>query len=401
MHSSLSSTQITGPLIRVVGERSMDVKCAILYTLNLLLEKIPTFLRPFLPQLQRTFTKSIADPSSDILRARATKALSTLITLTPRVDPLIAELVTGSKTADTGVRNAMLKALQEVVSKVGANMSDTSRESILALMDSQADSQNDSMMVTNARLLGAMIKVLPTAKASSLIKSRILIQPSTNASVLALNAVILESVKPLTSDYAIETPGIIAASITSRTTFVQQNAVLAAGKYLLSEGTISNKDSIQPIFESLATTVQPGNDIDSRRLALVVIRTVSRHHPSTVKPFLSLLIPPIFSSVRDPVIPVKLAAEAAFLQLFEVVDEEAIVFDEYMAGPGKELPPGQQRPMNDYFKRVALRLGGQARERREAEGGSGGLGLSSDEAEDEREVWSVGRVEVGDVFGNE
>jgi hypothetical protein len=55
--------------------------------------------------------------------------------------------------------------------------------------------------------------------------------------------------------------------------------------------------------------------------------------------------------------------------------------------------------MGDYFKRVAMRLAGQARERREAEGGSGGLGLSSDEVEDEREIWSVGMVELGDVFG--
>jgi len=102
-------TQITGPLIRVVSERSVDVKskvlparqslqedadivdvAAILLTLNNLLEKIPTFLKPFLPQLQRTFAKSLADTSSELLRSRAAKALGTLITLTPRIDPLIA-----------------------------------------------------------------------------------------------------------------------------------------------------------------------------------------------------------------------------------------------------------------------------------------------------------------------
>jgi hypothetical protein len=42
-----------------------------------------------------------------------------------------------------------------------------------------------------------------------------------------------------------------------------------------------------------------------------------------------------------------------------------------------------------------MRLGSQARERREAEGGQGGLGLSNDEAEDEKEIWSVGKVDVG------
>lgn len=394
-------TQITGPLIRVVGERSMDVKCAILSTLNQLLEKIPTFLRPFLPQLQRTFTKSIADPTSELLRMRATKALSTLITLTPRVDPLIAELVTGAKTPDVGVRNAMLKALQEVVSKVGANMSDTSRESIIGLMDSQLDGQDDSMMVTNARLLGAMIKVLPADKAGSLIKSRVLVQPSTNASILALNAVLLESAPTLVSGYAEETRAVVAAGLTSKNTFIQQNSVLALGKYLLSDSTTADEDACQPLIEALTTVIGPGGDIDSRRLALVVVRTVSRHHGDDMRKFLSVLVPPVFSSVRDPVIPVKLAAEAAFLELFNVVDEEGAVFDQYMAGPGKTLPMGQSRPLSDYFKRVALRLGAQARERREAEGGAGGLGLSSDEQEDEREVWSVGRVDLGETGGDE
>jgi hypothetical protein len=56
--------------------------------------------------------------------------------------------------------------------------------------------------------------------------------------------------------------------------------------------------------------------------------------------------------------------------------------------------------MSEYFKRIALRLANQAREKKEAEGGSGGLGLSSDEVEDEREIWSVGKVELGDVFGD-
>ena len=135
-------TTITGPLIRVFSERSVDVRAAILLTLNNLLEKIPTFLKPFLPQLQRTFAKSLADASSEVLRSRAAKALGTLITLTPRIDPLITELVTGSKTSDPGVQSAMLKALYEVVSKAGTNMSEASRISVLALIDSDVGNQD-------------------------------------------------------------------------------------------------------------------------------------------------------------------------------------------------------------------------------------------------------------------
>ncbi|KAH4241928.1 hypothetical protein HBH98_179730 [Parastagonospora nodorum] len=392
-------TQITGPLIRVVTERSTDVKAAILLTLNNLLEKIPTFLKPFLPQLQRTFAKSLADTSSDVLRARAAKALGTLIKLTPRVDPLIAELVTGSKTSDEAVKTAMLKALFEVVSKAGKNMNEASRNAILSLIDTETDDSNDAMAITNARLLGALISCLPEDIATGLLKTRVLTTHFSKASVLALNAILLDAPEALAGSFADDTIHVICQGVAHAQPVISDNAVLAAGKYLLSEKTNKTFEHTKPIFEALAPIVEPGHPVDTRRLALVVLRTVAREHNDLIRPHIPLLTPPIFASVRDPVIPVKLGAEAAFLTLFSVVDEETAVFDKYMSGPGKTLSAGQQRSMGDYFKRVAMRLAGQARERREAEGGSGGLGLSSDEVEDEREIWSVGMVELGDVFG--
>lgn len=178
--------------------------------------------------------------------------------------------------------------------------------------------------------------------------------------------------------------------------FIADNSVLAAGKYLLVEDEHRSFESNKAIFEALAPCIQPGTPSGTRRLALVVIRTVSRLHPELTRPHLPLLVQPVFASVRDLVIPVKLAAEAAFLSIFSVEEAETAVFDKYMAGPGAELPPGPKRSMSDYFKRVAIRLATQARERKEAEGGQGGLGLSNDEMDDEKEVWSIGKVDLGE-----
>lgn len=374
---------------------------AILLTLNNLLEKMPTFLKPFLPQLQRTFAKSLADTSSEVLRSRAAKALGTLITLTPRIDPLIAELVAGSKTPDVGVQNAMLRALYEVVSKAGSNMSEVSRASILGLIDNDAVNVKDSMAITHARLLGALIKNLPAGtSAAGLIKQRVLTSNFSNASVLSLNSTLVESPTSLTDAFPQETPTIICQGIVSKNTFMSENCILAAGKYLLAEQVNPSFETCKSILEALAVATKPGSPVDSRRLALVVIRTVSRKHSEITNPHLRILAPPVFASVRDPVIPVKLAGEAAFLTLFSVVESENAVFDEYIAGA--ELNPTMKRSMQDYFKRIAMRLGGQARERKEAEGGQGGLGLSNDEREDEQEIWSVGKVDLGeDTFKDE
>lgn len=390
-------TQITGPLIRVVSERSNDLKAAILLTLNNLLEKIPTFLKPFLPQLQRTFAKSLADPSSEILRTRAARALGTLITMTPRIDPLIAELVTGCRTTDTGVKNAMLKALFEVVSKAGKNMNDISRTSILGLIDSDVGGADDKMDITFAKLLGALIKVVPPETATGLIKSRVLTHHFSPASVLALNAVLVESPQSLTGGPDETTRALIVQGIASSHPVIADNCVLAAGKYLLAESGKKSFEATQPMFNALAQVLPVGKSVDTRRLALVVIRTVSRENNELVRPHLATLVPPIFGCVRDPVIPVKLSAEAAFLAIFSVVEEEGVVFEKFMAGAGADLPPGSKRSMQEYFKRIALRLSSQAKERKEAEGGQGGLGLSSDEVEDEKEVWSIGKVDLGEA----
>ncbi|KAK2609328.1 translational activator of GCN4 [Conoideocrella luteorostrata] len=387
-------TQITGPLIRVVSERATEVKSAILLTLNNLLDKMPTALKPFLPQLQRTFAKSLADTSSDILRSRAARALGTLIKYTPRIDPLIAELVAGSKTVDPGVKTAMLKALYEVISRAGANMGEASRAAVLSLIDMDTDERDETMTITNAKLLGALIKNVPEESATPLLKNRVLTHHFSKSSVLALNAVLVESPAILLrSAAADELPDLLCQGMTNKNTFVADNLILATGKVLLSSPPKSF-DSTKKIFETLADTIQPGKPSDSRRLALVVVRTLSRTNTEMVRPHVPLLASPIFASVRDLVIPVKLAAEAAFVELFSVVDEESKFFDKFMAGAGADLPANTKRSMADYFKRVAMRLGAQARERRDAEGGQGGLGLSNDEQEDEQEIWSVGKLEI-------
>jgi hypothetical protein len=233
-------TTITGPLIRVVSERSVDVKAAILLTLNNLLEKIPTLLKPFLPQLQRTFAKSLADTSSEILRSRAAKALGTLITLTPRIDPLIAELVTGSRTSDAGVRNAMLKALFEVISKAGGNMSEASRNAVLNLIDTSPEDNDISMAITNAKLLGALIKNIPAENSEALIKNRVMTTHFSQASVLALNAVLLESSSSLmVGSFAENLPGLICHGIANknvrvRSIFKIYNADFSRTLYLIT-----------------------------------------------------------------------------------------------------------------------------------------------------------------------
>ena len=56
---------LAGPLIRILGDRfPWEMKAAILNTLGLLIGKGGVALKPFVPQLQTTFLKCLADPVS-------------------------------------------------------------------------------------------------------------------------------------------------------------------------------------------------------------------------------------------------------------------------------------------------------------------------------------------------
>lgn len=171
------STAMTGPLIRVIGEKvASDIKAAILVALNNLLLKIPQFLRPFIPQLQRTFVRSLSD-NNEKLRKRAVVALGTLIKFQPRVDSLVTELVNGIKT--TEFKESMLKAMLVVVEQAGKSLSEASKQSILAVAEQEMD----------PILIGSLAGSLSDEEASNILKS-ILSDEEFKFSILAINSIL-------------------------------------------------------------------------------------------------------------------------------------------------------------------------------------------------------------------
>ncbi|KAJ9077159.1 translational activator of GCN4 [Entomophthora muscae] len=125
-------TQITGPLIRIIGERyPAPVKVSILDTLFVLFGRAGSAMRPFLPQLQRTYIKSLGDVNSAEVRARAEKGLAVLIELLPRVDPLCTELVAGCRSAEeTDIRQGFLRVLLLVVTAMADKLTPATKDSI-------------------------------------------------------------------------------------------------------------------------------------------------------------------------------------------------------------------------------------------------------------------------------
>ncbi|EIN06629.1 ARM repeat-containing protein [Punctularia strigosozonata HHB-11173 SS5] len=127
----------TGPLIRVATQATTyppGVKVAILSALGTMLERIPTFVKPFFPQLQRTFVKGASDPSSLAVRNKAAESLGSLMKSQPRVDPVITELVTGARSNDEEIAGSLVLALARVVRSADANIGESARQACVDLV---------------------------------------------------------------------------------------------------------------------------------------------------------------------------------------------------------------------------------------------------------------------------
>ncbi|XP_068244259.1 stalled ribosome sensor GCN1 [Palaemon carinicauda] len=170
-----SVVHVTGPLIRILGDRfAWNVKVAVLDTLALLLAKTGVMLKPFLPQLQTTFVKAVHDPHRGV-RLRAGAALAHLITIHTKPDPLFTELHNAVKTADdTAVRDTMIQALRCVVQPAGDKMSDSVRKGMVVTLGSLLSHDDDSTRLCAAGAMGVLLPWLTSDELRSVLSQHVL-----------------------------------------------------------------------------------------------------------------------------------------------------------------------------------------------------------------------------------
>ncbi|XP_056152960.1 eIF-2-alpha kinase activator GCN1 [Lampris incognitus] len=170
-----SVVNITGPLIRILGDRfAWTVKTALLETLTLLLAKVGIALKPFLPQLQTTFLKALQD-SSRAVRLRAAEALGQLVSIHTKVDPLFTEQFTAIRNAeDSGVRETMLQALRFVIQGAGSKVDPTIRKNITTTLLSMLGHDEDATRMSSAGCVGELCAFLSEEELRTVLHQHIL-----------------------------------------------------------------------------------------------------------------------------------------------------------------------------------------------------------------------------------
>ncbi|KAI1232962.1 hypothetical protein IHE44_0006149 [Lamprotornis superbus] len=159
-----SVVSITGPLIRILGDRfSWNVKVALLETLSLLLAK-----------LQTTFTKALQD-SNRAVRLKAADALGKLIVIHVKVNPLFTELLNGIRSSDdSAIRDTMLQALRFVTRGAGAKVDAAIRKNISTVLLGMLGHDEDATRMASAGCLAELCAFLSDDELSTVLYQHLL-----------------------------------------------------------------------------------------------------------------------------------------------------------------------------------------------------------------------------------
>lgn len=171
----LSVIHVTGPLIRILGDRfAPNVKVAVLNTIGLLLEKTGVMLKPFLPQLQTTFIKAIHDPHRGV-RLRSGSAMSHLVAIHLKPEPMFIELQNSVRQEeDTSVRETLIFCVRQVFTVAGSKVPEAVRKSITESLAVYLSVDHDTTRLVAAGALASMLPYMSEQELKNVVSSHIL-----------------------------------------------------------------------------------------------------------------------------------------------------------------------------------------------------------------------------------
>ena len=326
-------TQITGPLIRIMGERVMpNVKAAMLRTITLLLAKVPGGLKPFLPQLQRTLTKGLTDPAP-IVRDGASKALVVFVGLQSKLDPLVAEIVASTKSnEERSVRESSYSALVGLVKTLGPDrpLSDSSKKLIEKAIEDACLSGVDADIEIRrqaARCFGAYVTRMPTEEAKGLLASSVLVEPNNWTHAHGIALMILSTLRE--SPELFEETGQDYDLISTVDSLVSDDKAVVAETAIKAASGIFSSDSpsayaIDTLVPRLASILLTDKASDIKREALVALKNLAKAHHNLIEPFVARMLGGIFNCVKEKNVPSRMAAERALIYIFRLKEKADI-----------------------------------------------------------------------------
>jgi len=360
--------QITGPLIRIVGDRfPSQTKTAILRTMGILVDKAGLALRPFIPQLQTTFVKCLPDEAREVRLQGATN-IGKLSRMAPRLDQLATDISTNCMSADIdGPKEAYLSAIAAILKQSGDKLKMETMEKISEAITNGAlssiQTENESAIKNAARALGEY-----SLRCSDEELERImnhvgfgpLASPETGIGSRLCTATFASLAAPMAGTKLKEqnmlTPFIRTMAALSKDVSVDVRMVAAVtgGRIILSELAVNtDSESLVNIIPIFLAHLGPDQHIEVQKQTLSILRSIASASPNALVPHFVSLIPTIISTTKEATGATKLAAERTLAKVLQVESGDEIVSC-YLARP--DIGAVAKSTLTEPYVRRLLRI---------------------------------------------
>lgn len=327
--------QITGPLIRIIGDRfASSVKAAILGTLAALLDKAGPAMKPFLPQLQTTFLKCLADTTRPV-RRQAGENLGQLAGLSPRVDQLAGDqLASALHNAEPALKEGYAAALRGLLRTAGSRLSPPVVARLGSSLASMLPNAGDDEVLI-AELAGCLgewsAHAAPADLTATLAAGPLAgVQLASWFERLGWALTLASSIRcSLPRLEELQVVGQAEAAIVryarDESVPVKTAAATAAGDLVTCQlsGSSGSSSSLEALVPPLVGLLGPDQPSEVQRAGMQVLRRIASANKEALTPHLVELLPLVAAAAGSGAGPTRVAAErtlAAALQLPAGVD---------------------------------------------------------------------------------
>jgi len=321
--------KITGPLIRIIGDRfPWQVKAAILSTLTLLIYKSGIVMKPFMPQLQTTFVKNLSDPTPTV-RGRAIAALEALMTLDiKRMEPLVTELHNGVRANEGGIRDTMLQALCSVLAKGGDTLKPELIMALGSTMVELFDDRGAGVRLSACKVFGVYSRFATEEDLWNVLDMAIL-QPGPSEEARQGQMAALKGIaensngRPAVDDKREEIIEHISSYMQSTEKLdVQSMAISAAASFVMMGD--EEDVTVRRLLQLLVDVMQSGPN-ESRTAAAEQLKRCCRTSRVHIDKNLDLLLPVMLKVVESKTYAIKHASQRALVHILAVHTNPQVV----------------------------------------------------------------------------
>lgn len=363
-----SVVHITGPLIRILGDRfNWPVKAAVLDTLSLLLSKVGAMLKQFLPQLQTTFVKALND-GNRIVRVKAAVATGHLIKIHTRPDPIYTELHNSIKNLeDSSIRETMLQALRYMITAAGDKMSEPIRRAIHQTLIGMLSHPEDVSRSAAAGCLGALCRWFTPEQLNVVLSDHLLSDDNSLDWMLrhgrssALFVALKECPSVVyTDNFCDKLHRVILSFLVADRVQIAQNGIRCCGylfDYLMSNGKPLPQTIISPFIRTMNHSSNEVKQLVSRVCSFLA----RRHDRKTFTPeLLKVTLPMLVNGTKEKNSYVKADSEIALVSVLRLRQGEEML--QYCLSL---LDAGAQESLMDVISKVLRKVANQPESKEE------------------------------------